>query len=162
MILKYFFLNSYYLQLFSSSNGKFLFFQNSKGFRNILDLVLVAYFSSTLYMWYLVIYRFLRCIAGSISWSCGAYIIWKSHNLKNRKHWNTRIFYMMISHTHIWYFFWEYSRTPQYSGRFGHSDFLRYCGVFRYLAGSPFYPKNLSLLISKTRTNIILKENLQF
>ena len=62
---------------------------------------------------------------------------------------------------------------PRNSVKFGHPDFLRYCGVFRYLAGSSSQPKKhnleiysqytrlctfsliFSLLISKTRTHII-------
>ena len=50
MILKYFFLNTSHLQPFTSSNGKRIFEKNQKTFRNVLDLGLVAYFSSTLYL----------------------------------------------------------------------------------------------------------------
>ena len=49
MILKYFFLNTFHLQPFFSSNGKRFLKKNLKAFRNILDSGLVAYFSSTLY-----------------------------------------------------------------------------------------------------------------
>ena len=31
---------------------------------------------------------------------------------------------------------------PRNSAKFGHPDFLRYCGVLRYLAGSLSHPKN--------------------
>ena len=36
---------------------------------------------------------------------------------------------------------------PHNSGKFGHPDFFRYCGVFRYLAGYPPYPKNHAMKI---------------
>ena len=61
---------------------------------------------------------------------------------------------------------------PRNSAKFGHPDFVRYCGVLRYLAGSLFQPKNhtlqiysiyvyfqgfFSLLASKTRAHITSK-----
>ena len=36
---------------------------------------------------------------------------------------------------------YHHTVEPRNSGNFGHPDFFRYCGVFRYLEGDPFYPK---------------------
>ena len=49
---------------------------------------------------------------------------------------------------------------PRNSGKFGHPDFFRYCGVFRYLAGYPSHPKNhaMKIFFQYTRLCIFFTE----